>query len=331
VIQHSHGELAHLEKLMQFEKRLQNPEANSAMFNLGGPERFVAAYSSIKNANGCNGQIFILIKADNPFKHLITEILELYAGNIVLALTRQSISRHIDIKKLLPSALNTMSHLGVDGIMGINLSEPGKAFWMEKQSRKIKEFVPTEKLHKIIPALQPDSDKKTIDEITTHLPTSGEFTSMTSAEFKIGGGLIYALFAGNIKNADVIFSTFRSVIAEIDTPTGYDEIVQAFNQLKEDHKLVVKGERVAAILEAAVTINHEINNPLTAILGNTQLLLLNKDKLAPDMLVKLSTIEKSAMRIRSVTQKLMAVVEPITTPYIDGLQMLDLDKSSSSE
>jgi two-component system NtrC family sensor kinase len=101
--------------------------------------------------------------------------------------------------------------------------------------------------------------------------------------------------------------------------------------LKEDHKLIVKGERVAAILETAVAINHEINNPLTAVLGNTQLLLLQKDKLPDDVITKINTIEKSALRIRQVTQKLMTIVEPITTNYTANLDMLDIEKSSSKE
>jgi hypothetical protein len=331
VIQYSVGELTHLELLGQFEKKSSTQDTNSAKFNLIGSDRHIIASASIKNANGCNGQILLLIKADNPLKHLITEILELYAGNIVLALTRQSIARHIDIKKLLQHSINALAHLGVDGILAYNRTEPGKAFWMEKQSRKIKEFIPIEKLHKLLSQTQSASDKKDVEEITSLLPTSGESFSMVWSEFKIGGGQIFTLFAGNIKDANIIFSNFRNIIAELDTPTGYDEVMQAFIQLQEDHKLVVKGERVAAILEAAVAVNHEINNPLTAILGNAQLLLLDKDKLSPDILNKLNTIEKSAMRIRRVTQKLMAVVEPVTTPYIDGLQMLDLEKSSPEE
>jgi len=111
-------------------------------------------------------------------------------------------------------------------------------------------------------------------------------------------------------------------------PIGYDDIALSFKLLIADHNKIIKAEKVASILETAVTINHEINNPLTAILGNTQLILLDKDKLTKDLLAKITTIEKSALRIRQVTQKLMAVIEPITTPYIDGLQMLDIDKSS---
>jgi len=59
------------------------------------------------------------------------------------------------------------------------------------------------------------------------------------------------------------------------------------------------------------------------------LLLLNKDNLPSDIVNKIITIEKSALRIRQVTQKLMSVVEPITTSYTESLEMLDIDKSTS--
>ncbi|RME28174.1 MAG: hypothetical protein D6800_04200, partial [Candidatus Zixiibacteriota bacterium] len=68
---------------------------------------------------------------------------------------------------------------------------------------------------------------------------------------------------------------------------------------------VVDRERLAAILETAVTVNHEINNPLTAILGNVQLLLMHRKDLDEDLAGKLKTIEASALRIRDITQRLL--------------------------
>ena len=80
-----------------------------------------------------------------------------------------------------------------------------------------------------------------------------------------------------------------------------------------------------------MAVNHEINNPLTAILGNTQLLLMRAEKLSQDAVAKIKAIEQSAMRIRQVTRKLLSVVEPITTGYTDNLEMLDIEKSSGTD
>ncbi len=83
-------------------------------------------------------------------------------------------------------------------------------------------------------------------------------------------------------------------------------------------------ERLGAIVETAVAVNHEVNNPLTAILGNVQLLLLKRDDLDRDLVTKLKTIETSALKIRDVTQRLMRISTPRTVEYTEGTKMLDL-------
>jgi hypothetical protein len=106
-----------------------------------------------------------------------------------------------------------------------------------------------------------------------------------------------------------------------------DYIAKSFEKLKASYEKMVNSERAAAVTETAVTVNHEINNPLTAILGNTQLLLMNKDKLSKETVAKLETIEKSAIKIREVTDKLMTIIEPVRKHYASGLQMIDVEKS----
>lgn len=89
----------------------------------------------------------------------------------------------------------------------------------------------------------------------------------------------------------------------------------------------VEKARIAAILETAIAVNHEVNNPLTAVLGNTQLLLLQADQLDPQIMKRLKAIEESALRIKEVTQKLLKQGKIRTTDYPGGLKMLDLSDS----
>lgn len=85
--------------------------------------------------------------------------------------------------------------------------------------------------------------------------------------------------------------------------------------------------RLDAVMETAVTINHEINNPLTATLGNVQLLLMKSDELTPDVRKKLEIVEKSAMQIRDVTQRLLRLTEARSVTYAGDERMIDLDDS----
>ena len=82
--------------------------------------------------------------------------------------------------------------------------------------------------------------------------------------------------------------------------------------------------RLAAIQETAVTVNHEINNPLTAILGNVQLLLLKRQDLDDDLVAKLRVVEASALKIKDVTQRLLRLTSARSAEYTEGTSMLDL-------
>ena len=88
---------------------------------------------------------------------------------------------------------------------------------------------------------------------------------------------------------------------------------------------ILDRERLGAIVETAVTVNHEVNNPLTAILGNVQLLLLKRDDLDDELKDKLRIIEISAMKIKDVTQRLMRMTTPRSVEYSDGTKMVDIN------
>lgn len=89
-------------------------------------------------------------------------------------------------------------------------------------------------------------------------------------------------------------------------------------------KELLDKERLSAIVETAVTVNHEVNNPLTAILGNVQLLLLKDENLSDELKAKLKTIEESAMKIKDVTQRLMRITSPRTVDYNEDTKMIDI-------
>ena len=86
---------------------------------------------------------------------------------------------------------------------------------------------------------------------------------------------------------------------------------------------IIKRERMKAVAETAVTVNHEINNPLTAALGNVQLILMKREDLDPALRRKLEVVEKSALQIRDVTQKLLNLTEAKSVPYAGKEMMID--------
>lgn len=108
-------------------------------------------------------------------------------------------------------------------------------------------------------------------------------------------------------------------------------IATDLREIKRFQTKLLEAERLAAITETAIGINHEINNPLCAILGNTQLLLMEKDKLDPRIIKKLKSIEKEITRIHDVAERLARISRPVLKEYVGGKLMLDVEHSEVKE
>ncbi|MGH8016471.1 MAG: histidine kinase dimerization/phospho-acceptor domain-containing protein [Candidatus Zixiibacteriota bacterium] len=94
-------------------------------------------------------------------------------------------------------------------------------------------------------------------------------------------------------------------------------------------KEIIEKARLNAVTDTAVTVNHEVNNPLTAILGNVQLLLSRPQGLSEDTVKKLRVVEESALKIRDVTQKLLKLTHVRSVEYSEGSTMLDLGEKEN--
>jgi len=101
------------------------------------------------------------------------------------------------------------------------------------------------------------------------------------------------------------------------------------------HAQQLKAERLAAITETMVSVNHEVNNPLAVVLGYTQMLRMRlgngpmTDKLFARLQTDLARIEAEALRIEEITAKLAALIEPVVTDYpaSGDVRMIDLQRS----
>jgi PAS domain S-box-containing protein len=108
------------------------------------------------------------------------------------------------------------------------------------------------------------------------------------------------------------------------------ELEGTISKLKDSQESLVKSERIAAITQTSVAANHEINNPLFAILGQAQLMLREFEGKDEEMVRRLRTIEESALRIACVTKKLANLADPVVKEYSGiATTMIDVDKSTS--
>ena len=77
----------------------------------------------------------------------------------------------------------------------------------------------------------------------------------------------------------------------------------------------------------ATTLGHEINNPLTALLGHMELMMQYLEK-GDSARVQhhIRQAGEVSNRIAEVARRLESLSEPRMTTYLGELQMLDLDK-----
>jgi len=91
-------------------------------------------------------------------------------------------------------------------------------------------------------------------------------------------------------------------------------------------------ERLEAIRETAVTVNHEINNPLMSILATAQTLLMAPKGLDAAIEKKLKRIETDVKRIAEVTKRLRTAEGLKSEEYIaDGPRMIDIGEISEAD
>jgi len=110
-----------------------------------------------------------------------------------------------------------------------------------------------------------------------------------------------------------------------------DALQNAQSALRKAQDNLINDERLAAVRELAVSINHEINNPLSVIIGNIQYLMHVNKSLTPDMISRLQRIESESLRIAEINHRLLEIDELVSETYINGdskIKMLNIHKSA---
>jgi len=99
-------------------------------------------------------------------------------------------------------------------------------------------------------------------------------------------------------------------------------------QLIDTQQKLIEAEKLNTISQIIVSISHEINNPMTSVLGNVMILKAEKDTISREELGKLlQTIEDQLKRIVGVMAKLRTMERPTKKIYMDGVEMIDIDGS----
>jgi len=109
---------------------------------------------------------------------------------------------------------------------------------------------------------------------------------------------------------------------------------EAHRKLKEAQSETIQDERVTAVKQLAVSINHEINNPLSVITGNVEYLLFLGKSLDEKTKERLQIIHGESQRIAEINRKLLEIQSLVSDKYLNDsseIEMINLEKSSKGE
>ena len=89
-------------------------------------------------------------------------------------------------------------------------------------------------------------------------------------------------------------------------------------------------ERLQVLLEMAGAVCHELNQPMQNIFGYSESLLINLSEDNP-LFVKCKKIIELIKGMGAITKKLMKITKYETKDYIQGIKIIDIDKSSNKK
>lgn len=107
-------------------------------------------------------------------------------------------------------------------------------------------------------------------------------------------------------------------------PTGFHLAARDVTEQKNLREMLVQAERLAAIGQVGIAMRHEINNPLTTVIGNTELLLERYESGGSDLKKRLELILENSIRIAEILKRLQDIKRDRTVDYMQGVKMTDL-------
>lgn len=90
----------------------------------------------------------------------------------------------------------------------------------------------------------------------------------------------------------------------------------------------IEDEQLKAIKHLVVSLNHEINNPLSSLMLNAELLKRSPEPLDPNIDQRLSVILREGQRIAQFVRNLNKIESIVLKNYVnDSIKMLDVERS----
>jgi len=128
-----------------------------------------------------------------------------------------------------------------------------------------------------------------------------------SKEQVIGGLVVASRTPREFSPADInlLIAVGSQIASAIERTLLYDETRQAYENLRRTQEQLLHSEKMAAVGQLISGVAHELNNPLTAILGYSQL-LTSSGQIGPQGIEYSEKLYKQAQRTHRIVQNLLS-------------------------
>jgi len=116
-------------------------------------------------------------------------------------------------------------------------------------------------------------------------------------------------------------------------PCNNEEVLMRIAKGLEKKDIVEKlreSEKKLALSQLAVAVNHEINSPLTVMIGNTEILLKRRSDFSAEAYKLLENIIEAGNKIKDIVSKLRNIEDAPVVDYASAAKMIDLKSPAIS-
>jgi len=129
---------------------------------------------------------------------------------------------------------------------------------------------------------------------------------------------------------DQLAISIERIIYQRELEAANKSLHKAQQELKETQEALINQEKMKVVSELAASVNHEINNPLSAIMGNAQMIEMETRSLPVELSGRVNAIVDGVKRISLITHKLLKINKLVSESYLGEMdkKMINLEQSA---
>ena len=138
------------------------------------------------------------------------------------------------------------------------------------------------------------------------------------------------LLTGKNQRADIVAGLEAGADDYVTKPFDLDELrarIAVGRRVVALQEKLLEAERVQELAQTAGAAAHEVNQPLSVLMAQAQMLTL---KVPPDFpeLARIEAIIAAARRIAEIVRRMGAARQYVTKSYVEGVEIVDFDAAS---